>query len=45
MKTIITMIIVAVIALKVILAGVDAISPTVEKATSRTDQVVAQATE
>lgn len=45
MKTIVTMIIVAVVTIKVILAGVDAIQPTVDKATDRTEQVVAQATE
>ena len=45
MKTIITMIIIAVIAVKVIFAAVDNIAPQVQSATDRTEQVVEQATE
>lgn len=45
MKTITTMIIIAVIAVKVIFAAVDNIAPQVQSANDRIDNVVAQATE
>ena len=45
MKTITTMIIIAVIAVKVIFAAVDNIAPQVQEANAKTEQVIAQATE
>ena len=45
MKTIITVIIVAIITVKAIFAAVDNIAPQVQQAPAKTEQVIAQATE